>query len=58
MALYVLTKKVLGPDTVDAVLALAETYIETLDSTDNPIYFSQFIKDGDDWGRIIILHKT
>jgi hypothetical protein len=58
VAAYVITKKIIGPDPIDEVMIDAEAYLETIDVTANPIYLMQFVRDGDDFGRMIILHET
>jgi hypothetical protein len=45
MADYKIEDFVYGPGAADEVAALVETKLETLDSTDNPIYLLQFLQD-------------
>ncbi len=47
---------IIGPNTLANVLAAAETFLETLDSTDNPLQLMELVKEGDNRFRLTILY--
>lgn len=55
MATYSIVDKVIDGTPAD-VAAEAETYLETLDSTNNPIYFTTIVGDNM-WCKLTIIHK-